>query len=311
MLSALASDFAAIPDVEVTFFQDRRVRNKISIPGATRIVIESPIDLFRHFRDLADKVDHGVVIAPEFNDHLRDWSSRWTALGGNLLGPSETFVHIASSKQATAEHLAAAGVPVPRGMQLGWPDDLPDNLEYPAILKPDDGVGSQGILYLKQRADGRVERRMNTPVWRLERYCPGIPCSVALLAGPQGMVTLPACLQWLSRDGKFQYRGGMTPIAAPLNARAQRLALAAAQAMPPAHGYFGVDLVLGDAEDGSQDFVIEINPRLTTSYVGLRSLACTNLAQAMLDVAAGRSCDLSFETRRIQFTPDGQVVALS
>ena len=57
--------------------------------------------------------------------------------------------------------------------------------------------------------------------------------------------------------------------------------------MPGLLGYVGVDLVLGDAADGSRDYAIEINPRLTTSYVGLRALADFNIAEAMLRAANG------------------------
>jgi hypothetical protein len=48
-----------------------------------------------------------------------------------------------------------------------------------------------------------------------------------------------------------------------------------------------VDLVLGDAADGSRDFAIEINPRLTTSYLGLRALARGSLAAALLRAVRG------------------------
>ncbi len=72
-------------------------------------------------------------------------------------------------------------------------------------------------------------------------------------------------------------------------------------------GYLGVDLILGDHDDGSRDFVIEINPRLTTSYVGLRAASRSNLAQAMLDVAGGRLPTLSFHNEPIEFDADGTV----
>jgi len=44
-------------------------------------------------------------------------------------------------------------------------------------------------------------------------------------------------------------------------------------------GYVGVDLVLS----ANAAFVVDINPRLTTSYVGLRKVAHFNLAEALLD----------------------------
>ena len=44
-------------------------------------------------------------------------------------------------------------------------------------------------------------------------------------------------------------------------------------------GYVGVDLVL--AED--KPFVVDVNPRLTTSYVGLSRVAGFNVAEAIVN----------------------------
>src|SRR5262249_44772447 len=116
---------------------------------------------------------------------------------------------------------------------------------------------------------------------------------------------LPACQQILSADGRFSYRGGKLPLEARFYRRARVLALAATAALPEPRGYLGVDLVLGEADDGSGDYVIDINPRLTTSYVGLRALARTNLAAAMLAVVGGRSPNLCFGAEQLEFTADG------
>src|SRR5205814_3910149 len=124
--------------------------------------------------------------------------------------------------------------------------------------------------------------------------------------GPMGNHALPACEQRLSTDDRFTYFGGRLPLEENLDARARRLALAAAAALPNPGGYIGVDLVLGDAADGSGDRVIEINPRLTTSYVGLRALSRTNLAAAMLAVASGQSPNLGFDSESVEFTAAGE-----
>ena len=74
--------------------------------------------------------------------------------------------------------------------------------------------------------------------------------------------------------------------------------------MPNCFGYAGVDVVLGD--DG-RDWVIEINPRLTTSYIGLRALAETNLVEVMLRVAEDREPPpIVWRPGTVEFTPDGQ-----
>ena len=65
--------------------------------------------------------------------------------------------------------------------------------------------------------------------------------------------------------------------------------------------------MLGREPDGSADFVIEVNPRLTTSYVGLRAVAKTNLAEVMLRVAAGDASPVEFSGRRLEFDIDGNV----
>jgi hypothetical protein len=70
-------------------------------------------------------------------------------------------------------------------------------------------------------------------------------------------------------------------------------------------GYLGVDLVLGNDPAGSGDVVIEINPRLTTSYVGLRALSRVNLAATMIAVACGREIELCWNAGFIDFTSSG------
>jgi len=120
---------------------------------------------------------------------------------------------------------------------------------------------------------------------------------------------LPACQQILSADGRFTYCGGKLPLEPQLDRRARNLGLATVAALSNPRGYLGIDLVLGQAEDGSDDYVIEINPRLTTSYVGLRALARKNLAAAMLAVVGGQSPDLCFEARQVEFTADGAIAS--
>ena len=75
--------------------------------------------------------------------------------------------------------------------------------------------------------------------------------------------------------------------------------------MPPARGYVGVDLVLGASAHGEDDAVIEINPRVTTSYVGLRQAVNENLAQALLEGAEGRASEVTLRNSMIEFAADG------
>jgi len=258
---------------------------------------------------LAAQSDWTVVIAPELAGRLLDRCRRVAALGGRLLGPEPLLVEIASDKQHTAEFLAAAGVAVPPGIALQPPHSLPADFHYPAVLKPRWGAGSQGVRRIDRfPAHGSEPVEVVCPS-RLERYCAGLPASVAFLCGPAGRFPLVPCRQHLSEDGRFDYLGGSLPLERSLARRAVRLAMAAIEALPEPTGYLGIDLVLGPDPGGADDVVIEVNPRLTTSYVGLRAAAAerVNLAAAMLDIRLGRQPHLSFQPAKLQFTPDGRV----
>ena len=63
--------------------------------------------------------------------------------------------------------------------------------------------------------------------------------------------------------------------------------------------FVGVDLILGDSPD--DDRVIELNPRLTLSYVALSGMCATNLADLMLDPDAL----VSWSDRTVRFDADG------
>ncbi len=90
-------------------------------------------------------------------------------------------------------------------------------------------------------------------------------------------------------------------------ARATALATRALNSLPPIIGYVGVDMVLSERSTAHNDYVIEVNPRLTTSYVGLRAIAQTNLAQHMLAIAAGTADLPQFVDAAVEFDADGTV----
>jgi len=204
-----------------------------------------------------------------------------------------------------ADYFDQQGLPVPVGCLLERGDSLPANFHYPAILKPRFGAGSAGLQWIENSAD-KVVWDPRFSQYRLEEYCSGKAVSVALLTGSASSHVLPACRQHLSDDRAFQYQGGSVPLADSLARRAESLAWRAADILPDALGYLGLDIVLGEQE--SADCIIEVNPRLTTSYVGLSQLTDDNLAEMMLRVAEGESCTVCFKTEPVSFAASGRLV---
>ena len=67
--------------------------------------------------------------------------------------------------------------------------------------------------------------------------------------------------------------------------------VAASQPGRPAAGWLGVDMILGDRSDGGDDRVLEVNPRVTTSFVGLSAVTPASLVRAIVAVAEGDAFD--------------------
>jgi predicted ATP-grasp superfamily ATP-dependent carboligase len=313
MRTALLIDLAAIPGVHVGTLIDTRIAtdkawsaalnnaNSLNCVGVTHLSEwESAFDR------LAQWADAAIVIAPESHGQLKTFAQRVTSHGTALLGPSPEWIALASDKQRLAEYLAACNVPVPHGFLLpaGTSLWLSHRVNLPVVRKPNDGCGSTSVELVEQR-EQEGSRRIAQYEERIEAFHPGLAASVVLVSGPAGFTTLPACGQRLTNDGRFHYLGGSAPLDQSLNQRAGRLGAAVGKALPKFTGYVGIDLVLGDAADGSQDVVIEVNPRLTTSYVALRAIVQPTPAELMLRALRGASLDWSITGRRIEFDADG------
>ncbi len=309
MLAAVVEDFARCPGVEpTTLLHPSLLPLAASWPAGIRIETTGADEESR-FRTLAASADYTLVIAPEFDGILAERCRRVEEAGGRLLGPSAAAVRLAGDKLELSRCFSAAGIPTPAALAL--PGAAAPDWPLPWVCKPRDGAGSQATFLVERAEDlatcletARAEGWQGEMI--VQPYVPGRAASVACLVGPGRVVPLPAAEQRLSTDGRFHYEGGILPLPPALAERAQRLAERAVRAVPGLLGYVGVDLVLGD--DRSGDAVIEINPRLTTSYAGLRRLALFNVAEALLALVADEPRPrFGWRRGRVQFFADGRV----
>jgi predicted ATP-grasp superfamily ATP-dependent carboligase len=308
MLAAVLEDFGRLRGVSIHTLLDPTV-----LPPDWRVPLnvrlhEGRLDQEHVFRSLARAADFTLVIAPEC-DGLLEERCRWVEEeGGRLLGPAAGAVRRTADKLTLACHLREHGIPTPPCARS------PGEWSSPLVCKPRDGAGSQATFLVHDPAElSACLNRARQESWQgemiVQPFVPGQAASVALLLGPGKCLSLPAAAQYLSDDGRFHYQGGSLPLAPALDARARQLAEHAVRIIEGLHGYVGVDLVLGEPADGSQDVVIEINPRLTTSYVGLRALARFNLAEALLAVRTEAPLpSMSWQPGPIHFRHDGRVL---
>jgi tyramine---L-glutamate ligase len=309
MLTAILEDFQRVPGVEAFTLRGTRFQ---SCPNAkTRLescpTIEAPEEAFR---TAARQADYSLIIAPEFDGILLK-RCRWVLEeGGRLLGPSPEAVALTSDKFGLFQWWQAHGVPTPETVLMELAAQASAPLAFAAgsvICKQRDGAGCSFARIVTEADWPDIERQLFTqaelPALVVQPFVVGQAASVAFLVGPKHCLALPAAAQHLEVRDQLKYLGGEVPLAPPLAERAERIARRAISSLPGLLGYVGVDIVLGD--DG-RDWVIEINPRLTTSYVGLRALAEFNLAEAMLAVVQGREPpERKWREGRIRFGTDG------
>ncbi len=305
MLRAVCADFQALADVEVVALRDSRLE-RFELAAEQWIDVRSAEDESSRFAELASDADWTLLIAPEFDGLLLSRARQVEQLGGRLLSPGSEFIELTADKHLLNEHLNKHHVRVPSGVAL-TSLSMASEFSYPAVLKPRFGAGSVGVRRIGD-FDQLAKVDLTEHDFCLQSYRAGLAASVAVLCGPGGPAALPACRQHLTDDGHFQYLGGSLPLEAGLARRAESIGLAALRCLPRASGYVGIDLMLGTNPNGEDDYVIEVNPRLTTSYVGLRQLSKHNLVAAMLDVVDGRACELSYSSQRVEFTSDGKIL---
>ena len=109
----------------------------------------------------------------------------------------------------------------------------------------------------------------------------GEPLSLSVLCCERGARVLTCNRQHVRVSGdRFEFSGVSVNALADVNGQYARLARAVVRALPGLWGYVGIDLVA--APDGLA--VVEVNPRLTTSYAGLRAALGINAARLVLEL---------------------------
>jgi tyramine---L-glutamate ligase len=282
ILWALLSDFQAWGAVNtITTLDSRLWARHTDLPGG-EIVAAAPADYEADFRSILSQCDAALIVAPETGGLLARLNAMAVEAGIPLLGCSPKAVVLAGDKAACNRIFRKAGLPTPptRLVRTSSAVQAAAELGYPLVTKPLDGVGCEGLSLVsnKQQLQPALEFARKTSRRKeilLQRFVTGNHVSVSLLASKTGLLPLSLNGQRIEPGQPFRYQGGIVPYSHPAAQQALELAQAAARLLPGLRGYFGVDLVLGP-EGG---YLIEINPRITTSYVGLRRVLQANLAE--------------------------------
>ena len=218
--------------------------------------VSVPLDFGDDFLATAKACDCGIVIAPD--DLLAGFTAKLESACINL-GCSPAAIRLCADKLETTELLLYNGVPAPRIVREG---------QVKCVVKPRTGCGSEGVFLAGEPAD--IEGYIST------EFIDGEHLSVSLLGGADTILPLTLNRQHIHMDGKFEYDGNDVNVDHP--ARDEIFAVARKTGhMLGCRGLFGVDVVYAD-----RPYVVDVNPRPTTSVVGVARVLDRNLAELIL-----------------------------
>lgn len=276
MRNALAADFASVDGVEVLSTLDDRFEE--ADPRWTTALVpkgEEEAILAR----LARECECTVVVAPETGGVLRKRAELLASVGARSLGSEASAIALTSDKRSLHERLTGLGVPVPPLLCL---DRVELDRCFPMVLKPRVGAGCIDTFLIEGPNDRNLLDK-NSGEWIGQRFVSGVPMSASYFVGRGGEVALIGVgWQRLRCDsGRFRYLGGILPAPGNLGFGPPMMAL---QSVPGLRGFVGVDFI--QEHETGETTVLEINSRVTTSFVGWRALLGTgNLARAWLGLA--------------------------
>lgn len=265
MLQALLADLCEIPNLGLTTTRDAR------LPPLGTNAIQVASDVWPIWQQAINEADWVWPIAPETDGVLEKISRMVPA--HKLIGSSPQAINITASKSATATCLVRHGIPVVAA------SEAQGLAAY--VAKPDDGAGCGDTRFFDDYANMQIWLQTR-PHHIIQPWLEGTPASISMLCREGAAYVLSCNRQRIERDveGFIHYRGSVINGMAAYWTAFNNLAQQVAKALPGLAGYVGVDVMV----NGDDITVLEINPRLTTSYVGLRQATGLNPARLVLDV---------------------------
>lgn len=285
MRDALLADLAELEDVEVICAYDHR----LSAPSVEYAVpVYEQDDVWQVWRDLIKQSDAVWLIAPESAGILLQLTGLVTDQEKVLIGCPPSTVKLTASKLNTYHALLQAGInAIPTYAARQWlAMDWQDRPDTSWVIKPDDGVSCEDTVYRNDVSEVAIWLEQGRELTHIvQPRCLGDAASLSILC-LDGQAWLLSCNRQkvAIESGQFRYDGSVINGFCEHWELFDQLAQKVAQSLPDLAGYVGVDLMV--AMDGGQVHleVLEINPRLTTSYVGLREAAGVNVARLILNL---------------------------
>jgi len=250
-------------------------------------------DYIKIYTECVKKSSYCFIIAPEFSNILYNLTkiakdNKKTVLSVDLegiwLGTSKliTYNFFLENKVNTPQTYA---IPLKKKFDLEFVLQKFDTLSCPIIIKPEDGVGSESIFYFETKEqiihffEDSNEKLDLSRNYILQEYIDGEDLSASIINSvcskkPETMNLIILSIN--AQIVKFKdsvndsiYLGGFTPVIDYELLKDSLEKILKNMDLSSFRGYFGIDFI---KKADNSIYFIEINPRLTTSYIGIRNI---------------------------------------
>ncbi|NLV26389.1 MAG: ATP-grasp domain-containing protein [Methanomicrobiales archaeon] len=236
--------------------------------------------------------DEGLVIAP---DHLLARYNKQLEDVTRNIGCNSFSAAICANKKRTGQILLSHGIDVPREVFSGK-----------RIVKQISGCGTVGVRLTEDPArEGEFG----------QEFIDGEHLSISLVGS---RVVGESCLYYtgdtplllalnrqdirFSPDGLVSYHGGKTPVDHPRMKEIYESASKAVMVLG-CQGYVGIDIIV----NSDRIVIVDVNPRPTTSIVGIAACMEEEIGQIIIDASYGKAPASVHLKGHAKFSSDGTV----
>lgn len=295
MLKSIILDFKKL-NLTISTLLDHRIFFLSSYLKADNIK-ETQVedDYIELFKAEVKKCDYCFIIAPEFSRILYTLTKIVKDYNRKLLSVDLEGIQLGMSKFETYKFFKKNKINTPltyripfkgKSLDFNFISQKFDELKSPIIIKPDDGVGAENIYYIESESQlskfihEHINKLEKDRCYILQEFIEGEDLSISLIAHKELLdkfdknhLILAINSQNINiknQKVKSEYFGGYTPVN---DLHIQISSILEKFDFTKFNGFFGIDFI---RKADNSIFFIELNPRLTTSYIGVRKILSYN-----------------------------------
>jgi predicted ATP-grasp superfamily ATP-dependent carboligase len=294
MLRTTVEDFKKL-GFKITILLDERIHHLSRYLNSDEVkFVKKKEDFLTKYIDCVKDSTHCFIIAPEFSNHLFNLTRIVKEHNKGLLSIDIEGILLGASKYETYQFFKQYKVNTPKTYKIPLKDNMIDlefilqkfhQLGSSIIIKPDDGAGSELVFHFETK-DQILQffkiYREKLEVGRsylVQEYIEGDELSVSIIniPNPKQLGVIDSIILSINNqkvtslgpNKEFLYLGGSTPVKNYDVIRDGLEEILNSLDLTYFKGYFGIDFI---RKNDNSICLIEINPRLTTSYIGIRNV---------------------------------------